>query len=293
MPNELTLVNNKASATVDGVRDHLKVLLVSGEPNPGERAWRNLLKADANVELVHFTILRPPEKQDLTPIRELALIAFPTAELFGRKIRDFDLIVFDRYSNMGLLPPQYFDNIVEYVRRGGALAIVAGPNFAGADGLYYTPMGRIIPARPTGQVIEQPFRAALTTIGARDPVTRGLPGAGQNPPGWSQWFRQVQAVSERGVIDEGAPVLVRLMAQIGSRFGVVVSQKMLAQATPALGAFGGAAINVAFIQHFQSLAKGHFTVRRLERKYGPDFVREEYQRIAAARTPDDIRPPAA
>ncbi len=100
-------------------------------------------------------------------------------------------------------------------------------------------------------------------------------------------------IASRGVIDEGAPVLVRLMAQIGSRFGVVVSQKMLAQATPALGAFGGAAINVAFIQHFQSLAKGHFTVRRLERKYGPDFVREEYQRIAAARTPDDIRPPAA
>ena len=115
MPGELTLVNNKAAATVEGVRDHLKILLVSGEPNPGERAWRNLLKSDANVELVHFTILRPPEKQDGTPIRELALIAFPTAELFGRKIVDFDLIVFDRYSNMGLLPPAYFDNIVKYV----------------------------------------------------------------------------------------------------------------------------------------------------------------------------------
>ncbi len=116
-------------ATVEGVRDHLKILLVSGEPNPGERAWRNLLKSDANVELVHFTILRPPEKQDGTPIRELALIAFPTAELFGQKIVDFDLIVFDRYSNMGLLPPAYFDNIVKYVRDGGALAIVAGPRF--------------------------------------------------------------------------------------------------------------------------------------------------------------------
>ncbi len=136
MPGELTLVNNKAAATVEGVRDHLKILLVSGEPNPGERAWRNLLKSDANVELVHFTILRPPEKQDGTPIRELALIAFPTAELFGKKIVDFDLIVFDRYSNMGLLPPAYFDNIVKYVRDGGAMAIVAGPNFAEPDGLY-------------------------------------------------------------------------------------------------------------------------------------------------------------
>ena len=212
MPGELTLVNNKAVAIVEGVRDHLKVLLVSGEPNPGERAWRNLLKADANVELVHFTILRPPEKQDGTPIRELALIAFPTAELFGRKIVDFDLIVFDRYSNMGLLPPAYFDNIVKYVRDGGALAIVAGPNFSQPDGLYYTPIGKVIPARPTGEVIETPFRAALSDIGARHPVTRDLPGAEAKPPAWSQWFRQEQAVFMRGasVLNGvgGAPLLV-------------------------------------------------------------------------------------
>jgi hypothetical protein len=212
MADELTLINNKAVATVEGVRDHLKVLLVSGEPNPGERAWRNLLKADANVELVHFTILRPPEKQDGTPIRELALIAFPTAELFGQKIVDFDLIVFDRYSNMGLLPPAYFDNIVKYVRDGGALAIVAAPNFSQPDGLYYTPIGKVIPARPTGEVIEKPFRAALSPLGARHPVTRDLPGAGARPAGWSPWFRQEQAVSMRGasVLEGvgGAPLLV-------------------------------------------------------------------------------------
>src|SRR5208282_1108881 len=177
-PDELTLVNNKAVATVEGVRDHLK-------------------------------ILRPPEKQDGTPIRELALIAFPTAELFGRKIVDFDLIVFDRYSNMGLLPPAYFDNIVKYVRDGGALAIVAGPNFSQPDGLYYTPIGKVIPARPTGEVIETPFRAALSQLGARHPVTRDLPGAEAKPPGWGQWFRQEQAVFMRGasVLDGagGAP----------------------------------------------------------------------------------------
>jgi hypothetical protein len=100
-------------------------------------------------------------------------------------------------------------------------------------------------------------------------------------------------VASRGIIDETAPALVRLLAQLGSRFGVVASQKFLAQATPALGAVGGAAINVAFIDHFQSLAKGHFTVRRLERKYGEPFVRDEYERMAAARTPDQITPPAA
>ena len=212
MAGELTRVNNKAVATVEGVRDHLKILLVSGEPNPGERAWRNLLKSDANVELVHFTILRPPEKQDGTPIRELALIAFPTAELFGKKIVDFDLILFDRYSNMGLLPPAYFDNIVKYVRDGGALAIVAGPNFSEPDGLYYTPIGKVIPARPTGEVEARPFRAALSDAGQRHPVTRDLPGGRSKPPAWSEWFRQEKAVSMRGAAVlsglNGDPLLV-------------------------------------------------------------------------------------
>ncbi len=198
LAGELTEINNKAVATVEGVRDHLKILLVSGEPNPGERSWRNLLKSDANVELVHFTILRPPEKQDGAPLRELALIPFPTAELFGQKIVDFDLIVFDRYSNMGLLPPAYFDNIVGYVRDGGALAIVAGPDFSQADGLFYTPIGDVVPARPNGDLVETPFRAALTEIGRRHPVTRDLRGSQSHPPGWSQWFRLVKAAPERG-----------------------------------------------------------------------------------------------
>ncbi|WP_298355071.1 hypothetical protein [Rhodoblastus sp.] len=209
---ELTEINNKAVATVEGIRDHLKILLVSGEPNPGERSWRNLLKSDANVELVHFTILRPPEKQDATPLRELALIPFPTAELFGRRIVDFDLIVFDRYSNMGLLPPAYFDNIVRYVRDGGAMAIVAGPDFSQADGLFYTPIGDVVPARPDGELIETPFRAAMTEIGKRHPVTRDLPGSQSAPPAWSQWFRLVKASPERGASvlsgPDDAPLLV-------------------------------------------------------------------------------------
>ena len=177
MDGELTTINNKAVATVEGIRDHLKVLLVSGEPNPGERAWRNLLKSDANVELVHFTILRPPEKQDGTPIRELALIAFPTAELFGTKINDFDLIIFDRYSNMGLLPPVYFDNIVSYVRDGGALAIVAGPEFRRSRRalLLADRQGRLRRGRPARSSSGR--FGPRSSIGERHPVTRDLPGA--------------------------------------------------------------------------------------------------------------------
>ncbi len=129
-PDELTDIDNKAVVVIEGVRDRLKVLLVSGEPHPGERSWRNLLRADANVELVHFTILRPPEKLDGAPASELSLIAFPTADLFGRKINEFDLIVFDRYSNQTLLPSVYFDNIANYVENGGAFLAAVGPDYA-------------------------------------------------------------------------------------------------------------------------------------------------------------------
>src|SRR5207253_272955 len=117
LDGELTLVNNRAVVSIDGVRDKLRVLLVSGEPHAGERTWRNLLKSDAAVDLVHFTILRPPEKQDGTPINELSLIAFPVRELFQQRINDFQLIIFDRYAR-SVLPFPYFENIARYVRSG-------------------------------------------------------------------------------------------------------------------------------------------------------------------------------
>ncbi len=129
-PGELTPLDNKAVLSIEGVRDRLKVLLVSGEPHPGERSWRNLLRADANVELVHFTILRPPEKLDVTPASELSLIAFPTADLFGKKINEFDLIIFDRYSSQTTLPSIYFENIANYVENGGAFLAAVGPDYA-------------------------------------------------------------------------------------------------------------------------------------------------------------------
>jgi hypothetical protein len=229
MPDELTQINNKAVLTIDGVRDKLKVLLVSGEPHQGERMWRNLLKSDANVDLVHFTILRPPEKQDGTPINELSLIAFPTADLFGRKIKDFDLIIFDRYSDQSVLPPIYLDNIVRYVRNGGALLIAAGPDFAQPEGIYYTPLGRLSPARPDGTVTEHAFRPAITADGAKHPVTRGLPGSDETPPAWSQWFRQVNADVTRGTsILSGAdnrPLLV-LSREDKGRVALLLSDQM-------------------------------------------------------------------
>ncbi len=229
LPDELTALNNKAVLTIDGVRDKLKVLLVSGEPNQGERMWRNLLKSDANVDLVHFTILRPPEKQDGTPINELSLIAFPTADLFGRKISDFDLIIFDRYSNQAILPSVYLENIVRYVRAGGALMIAAGPDFASPDGIYYSPLGALAPAEPSGNVIQEAFRPAITAIGAKHPVTRGLPGSDETPPAWSRWFRQVDANVDRGTsVLSGAdnkPLLV-LSHEDKGRVALLLSDQM-------------------------------------------------------------------
>ncbi len=199
---ELTTVNNRAVVSIDGVRDRLRVLLVSGEPHAGERTWRNLLKSDPNVDLVHFTILRPPEKQDGTPINELSLIAFPTRELFtfhptGR-LDDFQLIIFDRYARQGVLPIVYFENIAQYVRNGGAVLVAAGPDYASQTSIWRTPLNQILPAEPTGNLTQTPFRAELTDPGRRHPVTRGLEGAAETPPHWSRWFRLVDTRSPNG-----------------------------------------------------------------------------------------------
>src|SRR5205823_1091465 len=212
LEGELTPVNNRAVVSIDGVRDKLRVLLVSGEPHAGERTWRNLLKSDASVDLVHFTILRPPEKQDGTPINELSLIAFPTRELFQQKIKDFHLIIFDRYARQGVLPIIYFDNIARYVQEGGAVLVAAGPDYASPTSIWRTPLEQILPAEPSGRTLEAPFHAQLTDAGKRHPVTRGLSGSDTSPPHWSRWFRLVDTRAGSGttVMDgpDNKPLLV-------------------------------------------------------------------------------------
>jgi hypothetical protein len=226
LENELTTVNNRAVVSIDGVRDKLRVLLVSGEPHAGERSWRNLLKSDASVDLVHFTILRPPEKQDGTPINELSLIAFPTRELFQQKINEFHLIIFDRYARQGVLPIIYFDNIARYVRDGGAVLVAAGPDYASPTSLWRTPLDQILPAEPSGVTTEAAFRAALTGPGKRHPVTRGLEGADSTPAKWSRWFRLVDTKTNSGTSvmegPESKPLLV-LSREGEGRVGLLLS----------------------------------------------------------------------
>ena len=217
VPGELTPVNNRAVLSAEGVRENLRVLLVSGVPHAGERTWRNLLKSDAGVDLVHFTILRPPEKQDGTPINQLSLIQFPTKELFSDKIKDFDLIIFDRYEHRGILQLLYYDNITRYVNQsGGALLVAGGDDYAGERTLYRTPLGPALPAAPTGRVIEGAFKPKITADGAKHPVTAELPGVDpahpEATPPWGRWFRQaeVKLGSGRTVLSgaEDKPLLI-------------------------------------------------------------------------------------
>lgn len=193
-PREISSSNNRAAFSAVGVRDRLRVLLITGEPHAGARVWRNLLKSDPAVDLVHFTILRPPEKQDFTPLDELALIPFPTQELFVDRLGEFDLIIFDRYRRRDILMPLYFDNIARRVEEGGALLIAAGPWDASSDSIFRTPLAGILPSQPTGRVIEERYRPTPTALGARHPVLRGLP----NPQQWGPWTRQIDARASGG-----------------------------------------------------------------------------------------------
>ena len=198
IPGELTERNNTAVVQINGVRDRLRVLLVSGEPHPGERTWRNLLKSDSAVDLVHFTILRPPEKQDGVPVNELSLIAFPTRELFLEKIDEFDLIIFDRYSRRGILPSEYLENVRNYVEDGGAVLVSSGPEYGSAESIYRSPLAPILPGAPTARVYEEGFTPTVTDLGQRHPVTEDLDSIIPNPdgegPGWGRWFRHVEVI---------------------------------------------------------------------------------------------------
>lgn len=215
---ELTERNNSAVVSINGVRDRLRVLLVSGEPHAGERTWRNLLKSDSSVDLVHFTILRSPEKQDGVPVRELSLIAFPTRELFLEKIDEFDLIIFDRYRRRGILPNRYMQNVADYVRKGGAVLVASGPAFSSVESLYRTPLAEVLPAAPTARLIEEGYVPRISELGTRHPVTEGLqayaprPPAEDGTPGWGRWFRLIEAEATAGHTlmtgADGAPLLV-------------------------------------------------------------------------------------
>ena len=225
VPEELTLINNHAGFRLEGVQDRLRVLLITGEPHAGSRDWRNLLKSDPSTDLVHFTILRPPGKSVMARREELALIPFPTHQLFQQLIEKFDLIVFDRYPLRGVLSPLYLDNIARYVEKGGGLLVTAGPPYAGSESLYHSPLAAVLPARPTGKIITKPFRPTLTDTGMRHPVTRVFTAPSQS---WGRWARLIEAETSSGTVlmagAEDHPLLI--LDRVGKgRVGILLSDQ--------------------------------------------------------------------
>ena len=204
---ELTLANNRTAATLSGVRDRLRVLLITGKPNAAGRTWRDLLKSDPSVDLVHFTILRPPFKQDITPLEEMALIAFPTEELFEGKLNEFDLIIFDQYERRTVITMPYLANMARYVTEGGALLIAAGEDFAGPASLANTPLASVLPALPTGRIEVGAFTPEISPTGARHTITEPLEGRS-----WGDWVRYIEADAEVGDVlmtaRDGDPLLI-------------------------------------------------------------------------------------
>ena len=214
--DEISPRNNRTLVTVNAIRDRLRVLLISGQPHVGERTWRNLLKSDPNVDLVHFTILRPLSKDDGTPLNELALISFPIRELFEEQLYDFDLVIFDRYSRRGLVPFQFMMNVASYVMDGGAVMLSVGPEYAESFSLFDSPLQNVLPAAPTGKVFNEPFLPRLSDIGERHPVTASLSPPGQQDPTWGRWLRHIEVVTSsgqelmRGVSDQPLLMLDRV-----------------------------------------------------------------------------------
>ena len=195
---EISPRNNRTLVTVNAIRDRLRVLLISGQPHVGERAWRNLLKSDPNVDLVHFTILRPLSKDDGTPLNELALISFPIRELFEEQLYDFDLVIFDRYSRRGLVPFQFMMNVASYVLDGGAVMLSVGPEYADSFSLFDSPLQNVLPAAPTGVVFNEPFKPRLSETGERHPVTAALSPPGETDPAWGRWLRHIDVAASAG-----------------------------------------------------------------------------------------------
>ena len=181
--------NNRIALEIQGIRERLPVLLVSGRAHPGMRVWRWLLKGDAAVDLVHFTILRDPSQSLGIPESELSLIPFPVRELFLEKLDEFDLVIFDNYRLRGILPQEYLENILRYVRDGGALLVASGQDFATRHGLYRSVLADVLPVRPTGGLLERQYVPRIEGAGLRHPVTAPLASAAGD---WGGWYRLVE-----------------------------------------------------------------------------------------------------
>lgn len=286
-PEELTLANNRTATSIAGVRDRLRVLLVTGKPNQAGRVWRDLLKSDPSVDLVHFTILRPPFKTDPARPEELSLIAFPTEELFEEKLNDFDLIIFDQYERQGVITQSYLANMSRYVADGGALLIVAGEQFAGPVSLARSPLASVLPASPTGTIRTGEFVPELTSAGRRHAVTAPLEGQS-----WGGWMRYIEANAVGGDVlmsgPDGKPLLIVDRVSNG-RVGMLMSDQIWLWAGGHNGG-GPFAELIRRIVHWM-MKEPELEERRLELRVEGDRAQIELRTLLDAAPPLEVETP--
>jgi uncharacterized membrane protein len=189
LPGEAVTENNSRSFVLRVIRDRVRVLLVAGRPSWDVRFLRGLLKQDPNVDLVSFFILRS-NADDPGPQQDLSLIPFPVQEIFGEQLRTFDAVLFVNFAYApyrGLEIERFLPNVREYVRNGGALAMVGGEQSFGNGRYGETPLGDVLPVAPIdgSSMAEGDARPRLTQEGRRHPVTSLAPGDAQNEAAWS------------------------------------------------------------------------------------------------------------
>ncbi len=218
--NEVSIANNAIITNIEGIQDRLRVLLVTGEPYEGTRAWRNLFKSDPAIDLVHFTILRSPEKEDYANEEEVSLIPFPTEELFIDKLDEFDLVVFDRFQNLVGLRDEYFQNVTRYVKNGGALLIAFGPKDAEDKGVLSTSLNEIIPINQAPEMIDNEFYPSITEKGLHHPITQNLDQK------WGKWDRIFKTTTNANVLMKAGenPLLIINQVENG-RIALILSDK--------------------------------------------------------------------
>lgn len=187
LQDDVSSQNNHITTTIEGIGESVNVLLISGAPNQGTRHFREILSADPDVNFVHFAFLRPPALEDDTPLRYFATTAFPVHEVLNENIEDYDAIIFENYTYNGVIPPSYFNNIVEFVENGGSLYISGSESFAADNGLGATSLVDILPLRPNGSTIEESFVPQISELGERYPLSRNLEYTIPQEQ-WGSWY---------------------------------------------------------------------------------------------------------
>jgi hypothetical protein len=212
-PEDQVPENNRAHVTFEVLRDKFRILHLAGLPSWDQRFLRDTLKGWPRVDLVSFYILRTAYQSSTLGSAGLSLIPFPTEAIFEEHLDEFDVIVFQDFEPLPYGVDKYLGRVAEFVRRGGAVAVVGGPRAFGPSGAGGGPLADVLPLRPYPASVPErqlfdatPFRARLTAAGRRHPVTRLVPDEEENKALWRGLTRLDGAARTAGVAS-GALVL--------------------------------------------------------------------------------------